>query len=112
MYKELIHSLTLSGSGETKEAAFNQIFGQIKKTIAREIPDLVVRIEPMQVDVLSAVMSSYTERFFGLFFPRTRIKYEIKAIVQVRLGLIELDKIEFKQKEHQVSTVQQLLRQG
>ncbi|NKQ18842.1 DUF4312 family protein [Brevibacillus laterosporus] len=103
MYKELDYTLTLSGSGDSKEAAFQQVFGQIKNQMAREIPDLILRIEPMDVKVLKANQITYKERFLGILFPRTRTKYSIEVRILVRLRVIELSKIEFTVAEQSTS---------
>lgn len=103
MYKELDYTLTLHGSGESKEAAFQQVFGQIKNKLAREIPELILRIEPMDVEVLKASQSTYKERFLGILFPRNRTKYTIEARILVRLRVIELSKIEFAEEAQQLS---------
>lgn len=110
MYKELDYTLTLSGAAETKEGAFNKVFAQIKPQIAREINELVVRIEPKDLEVLSAEEICYTERFMGLFFPRTRRRYEVQVRLTVRLGLVELSKLQFVEKNESESLLRKVLR--
>lgn len=95
----MVTTLTLTGRGDTKEAAFNQIFGQIKQAIAKEIHELVIRIEPQEIEILAARETVYTERFLGILFPRRRTKYEIQAKVGVRLGVILLSQISFTQEQ-------------
>ncbi|MBA4531990.1 DUF4312 family protein [Brevibacillus sp. 7WMA2] len=106
MYKELDYTLTLSGSGDSKEAAFQFVFSQIKSKMAREIPDLILRIEPMDVEVLKATQFSYKERFLGILFPRTRTKYTIEVRILVRLRVIELSKIPFTEEMQSTSSRQ------
>ena len=112
MYKDLEYSLTLSGFGETQEEAFNKIFSQIKPQIAKEIKELVVRIEPKDVAVISAKEKSYTERLFGVFFPRTRKRFELEVLVTVNLGLLDLSKVHFEQEQEQSNVLQKVLRFG
>ena len=107
MYIELDQTLTLTGIGETKEAAFNQIFSQIKNKVARESQEIIIRIEPMDVHVISATQLTYKERFLGILFPRTRNRYTLKVRVSVRLRVIELSKIDFK--EEKQSTADRML---
>lgn len=111
MYKEMTQTLRLSGSADTKEGAFNKIFGQIKHVVARQTSDLVVRIEPMGVEVIAATETLHKERLFGLFFPRTRTRYDITVDIQVRLGMVEVENILFQQRTEQAAGVGQLLRQ-
>ncbi|WP_134684062.1 DUF4312 family protein [Brevibacillus migulae] len=100
MYKEQVVTLTLSGAAETKEGAFNKIFGQIKTAISKQVSEVIVRIEPQEVEVLSAKEAIHTEKFLGFLFPRQRTTYEITAKISVRLGIIEVSKIEFQQENH------------
>lgn len=111
MYKEMNMTLRLSGRAETKEGAFNKIFGQIKQMVARQTSDLVVRIEPVAVEVVTATQTIQKERLFGLFFPRTRTNYDITVDIQVRLGVVEIETIRFQQQGGQAAGVGQMLRQ-
>ncbi|WP_232697286.1 DUF4312 family protein [Brevibacillus daliensis] len=105
--REFDQTMTLTGVGETKEAAFNQVFSQIKNKVSRESNDIIFRIEPVDIEVLSASVLTYKERFLGIFFPRTRTRYTVKARVSVRLCAVELSKIDFK--EEQRSTADKML---
>ncbi|HZG17330.1 MAG TPA: DUF4312 family protein [Candidatus Bathyarchaeia archaeon] len=107
MYREQIYTLTLTGTAETKEGAFNKIFGQIKTSIANQISELVVRIEPQGVEVISAKETRYSEKFLGFLFPRERTTYEITAKISVRLGVIEVSNISFQQEELHASPTAQ-----
>ncbi|EGK12444.1 DUF4312 family protein [Kroppenstedtia eburnea] len=110
MYQSLVHTLTLSGVAESKEAAFNQIFSQIKSKIAQEIPGIPLRIEPQNAEVVRAKETVYTERFLGIFFPRKRTRYEITAKITVQLQLIDISKIEFDREDRHLTRTQHLLR--
>ncbi|USG64217.1 DUF4312 family protein [Brevibacillus ruminantium] len=111
MYKERIETLRLSGSADTKEGAFNKIFGQIKQVVARQTSDLVVRIEPVHMELVSATESIHKERLFGLFFPRTRAKYDITVDIQVRLGVVDVASIPFQKQAEQAARLGQVLSQ-
>lgn len=111
VYKEMTQTLRLTGTADTKEGAFNKIFGQIKHVVARQTSDLVVRIEPVAVEIVQAKESIYKERLFGLFFPRTRTKYDITVDIQVRLGIVDVANIPFQRQTEQTAGVGQLLGQ-
>lgn len=111
MYRERIESLRLTGSGDTKEGAFNKIFGQIKHVVARQTSDLVVRIEPVRIEVVSSTESMYKERLFGLFFPRTRTRYDITVDIQVRLGVVDVASIPFQTQTEQTARLGQVASQ-
>ncbi|NRR00816.1 DUF4312 family protein [Brevibacillus sp. RS1.1] len=111
MYTETTQTLRLSGSGDTKEGAFNRIFSQIKHVVARQTNDLVVRIEPVGVSIVSATEIVKYERFLGLFFPRKRTRYDITVDIQVRLGLVQVENITFQQQTETTAGMGQLVRQ-
>lgn len=110
MMRELDYSIELSGTGETKERAFNHVFGQIKPLVARTFPERVIlQIEPKDVKVLSATETVYTERFFGILFPRQRTRYEIHVAITVHLRYIELAEICFEKRQDDLTPAQRVL---
>lgn len=111
MYTETTQTLRLSGSADTKEGAFNKIFSQIKHVVARQTTDLVVRIEPVGLSVVSATETVKHEKFFGLFFPKKRTQYDITVDIEVRLGIVHVENISFQQQTEQTAGVGQLARQ-
>jgi uncharacterized protein (TIGR03578 family) len=110
MYKELKHTLSLSGTGESKERAFNDVFSQIKPSVARIFPGIILQIEPQEVEVISATETSSVEKFLGFLFPRKRIRYDIAVMITVRLRFIDMTKIEFEKRNEELSAVQRVLR--
>lgn len=109
--KELDHSMELHGTGETKEQAFNHIFAQIKPLMARTFPEKVIfQIEPKDIEIISATETVYTERFFGLLFPRQRTRYDITAMVTVHLRFIEINEISFEKRQDVLTPAQRVLK--
>lgn len=110
MVKELDYRMELTGTGDTKERAFNQVFGQIKAVVGRTFPEkLILQIEPKDIEIITATETAYTERFFGLLFPRERTRYDIKAAVTVRLRFFELAAVSFARQRDTLSPVQRVL---
>ncbi len=62
-----------------------------------EQSNVLLRIEPVNVDILKAVENKYTERFLFFFFPRQRISYEVELSVTVAVTEIKLADISFSQ---------------
>jgi uncharacterized protein (TIGR03578 family) len=111
MYKELKHTLSLiKGTGESKERAFNDVFSQIKPLVARTFSSVILQIEPQDVEIISAVETSYVEKFLGFLFPRRRVRYDIVVTITVQLRMIDTEKIEFEQRSEELSTAQRILR--
>lgn len=106
MLKEHICVLEIKGKGDTKEKAFNDVFSQIKPYIAKKFTEaIVVKIEPVEIEVVSACEKVYTERFLWLFFPRKRTWYDITVSVTVQLKLVELCAVSFTTAANQSDTL-------
>lgn len=110
MYVEKEQVLTLTGRGDSKQKAFQQIFAQVKMAVAKNNPDILLRIEPMDVEVVTAKSVRYTDRFFGLFLPREKVRYELTVKVKVNVRTVCLAEIEFTEEEERLSKVQRVLR--
>jgi len=110
MYKELKHSMSLKGTGESKEKAFNDVFSQIKPLVAKTFSNIILQIEPQEVEVVSAIETSYTEKFLGILFPRVKKRYDINLNITVQLRMIDTAQIKFEQRNEQLSTIQRVLR--
>lgn len=111
MLSEMDCELELSGTGETQEAAFHQIFSGIKPLLGKKFPDFIlIQIEPKGVNVISAMATSRTERFFGILFPRKTINYNFEVTINVHLRYIELSKITVVHNKEKISLIQRVLK--
>ncbi|MGC6767387.1 DUF4312 family protein [Enterococcus sp. LJL128] len=86
----------VSGKGENKAAAFASALSDVSKKILKESTDVLVRIEPIDIDILSAVEKNYTERFLFFFFPRKRTSYEVELNVEVEISKIAMADVPFQ----------------
>ena len=66
--------VTVEGKGDSKQHAFASALGEIQKKMMQE-SEVILRIEPVEVEVVKAVQQSYKERFLFFFFPRIRTHY-------------------------------------
>lgn len=110
MYRELEQTLTVSGSAETKQGAFQQALTRMKAELSKETKDMLLQIEPRDVEIVSATQSSYREAFLGFLFPRTRTRYDLLIRVTVKLRTVALDQVEFVDKSDRASAFQRILK--
>jgi len=90
----------IEGKGDSKEKALNIALGNIQKKVMKEYKgNMIIRIEPVDVDVVEAKEFSYIERFLFLFFPRQRSKYSVVLDVDINLFLLDVEEINFKKVE-------------
>lgn len=86
----------VSGKGETKQHAFASALAEIQNKLMASAK-VLLRIEPVNVEVLKAIENKYTERFLFFFFPRQRVNYEVELSVTVTVTEIRLADVPFTQ---------------
>ncbi|MCR1926332.1 DUF4312 family protein [Enterococcus gallinarum] len=86
----------VSGKGETKQHAFASALAEIQNKLMASAK-VLLRIEPVNVEVLKAVENKYTERFLFFFFPRQRVNYEVELSVTITVTEIRLADVPFTQ---------------
>lgn len=88
-------SVRVKGNGDSKQKAFATALSQIQRTVLQNTSNVVLRIEPLDVQVVSATESVTVERFLFVFLPRKRAFYEITLDVSVELSFVDLSEITF-----------------
>lgn len=92
--KTIQQKVIVSGKGDSKQHAFAGALSEIQKKLMQQ-SEVLLRVEPLKVDVLKAEEKSYTERFLFFFFPRKRTSYEVELAVTVSVTEIELADVPF-----------------
>lgn len=96
-----MQTVFVEGTGESKAEAFSSALNKIQKKVLKETSDVILRIEPMDVSIVTAQEQSYKEKFLFFFMSRKRVKYHVELNVKVELTMIEVDKVEFDKKSIQ-----------
>ncbi len=99
MYKKLVHKVRIEGKGQSKEHAIATALGKIQKKVNAELNGMIIRIEPINIEIVEAIEETYTERFLLFFFPRKRSQFKLLMDIEVDLFLLETEKIEFREKK-------------
>nr|WP_239092056.1 DUF4312 family protein [Streptomyces sp. SID14478] len=102
--------MRLSGSGPTRDKAFATAIGQVQAEVGKRTDGVAFRVEPLDLDVVSAVEHRWTERFLGFLFPRTRRRFEITLRVDVQVASLDLDALDFPVREERLTPLQHALR--
>lgn len=98
---KVLQTVTVSGKGDTKVAAISDALSKIQQTILKESQDVMLRIEPRSIEVLSALEKTRTEKFLFFFLPRTRTRFEVSLKVEIELLTMPVAAIVFKQEKDQ-----------
>lgn len=90
--------IQVEGTGKEKNQAFANALNQIHNRVLKEKNDVIIRIEPLDIQVVKAEQETFTERFLFFFLPRTRADYRVLLDVEVEITLIEMETIQFVEK--------------
>lgn len=91
--------IQVEGTGKEQNLAFANALNQIHNRVLKEKDDVIVRIEPVAIQIIKAEQETYTERFFFFFLPRKRADYRVLLNVEVEITLIEMETISFVEKK-------------
>ncbi|MDF2881371.1 MAG: hypothetical protein K0R54_1928 [Clostridiaceae bacterium] len=81
-------TITLSAAGKNKTEAVGNIFSLLRKGIYKEVPGIVVQMEPINFFVDNIDVKKYTERFLFLFMPREKEEVKLTATVVVSVKYV------------------------
>jgi len=95
--KVLSKEFIVEGRGETKEAALQAAFRNMRKKAFSEVKESIVYMEPEEILITKAEVSRYTERFLFLFWPRERTNYTITFRVKVLIKVVDFSGVPFEE---------------
>ncbi|MFC3999903.1 DUF4312 family protein [Nocardiopsis sediminis] len=102
-------TVEVSGSGPTRERAFAAAMAQVQARVRDRVAGVPIRIEPRDIALVRATEERRTERFLGLFLPRTRSDFALVVSVTVHVTAFRLDDVEFAVSDEHLSPIQRLL---
>ena len=95
MKKSIETVVRVTGQGDTKQKAIADALNSIQKTVLKDNADIILRIEPKDVEVISAYSQSRTEKFLFIFLPRKREHYRVVLDVSLDITLLSVNEIPF-----------------
>ena len=95
MKKSIETSVRVTGQGDTKQKAIADALNSIQKTVLKNSTDIILRIEPKDVEVISAHSHSRTEKFLFIFLPRKREHFRVVLDVSLDVTLLSVNEIPF-----------------
>jgi uncharacterized protein (TIGR03578 family) len=88
----------VKGHSDSKQRTFSNALSQVQKEVLKNTNNILLRIEPIDIQVVSAIEKIVMERFLFIFLPRKKTFYEITLDVSVNVTFIDLNDIEFTSK--------------
>ena len=77
-------------STKSKDDAVTTAFRNLKAEIGKAVPELIVYMRPVEVEIVDIKQEEYTEKFLGLFLPRRREKVKLTLRVRVDVSYLAI----------------------
>ncbi|MFQ2125395.1 DUF4312 family protein [Aeromonas jandaei] len=97
MKENFTTKVTVSGKGTTRQQAFTSALSQVQPTLLKDNQQVLLRIEPVDVQVLKAEESVRVEKFLFFFLPRQRREYRVQLEITVQVTSLDVARVTFTQ---------------
>ncbi|WP_323878180.1 DUF4312 family protein [Aeromonas hydrophila] len=95
MKEDFTTQVMVSGKGSTRQQAFAAALSQVQPTLLKDNPRVMLRIEPLEVQVLKAEESVRVEKFLFFFLPRQRREYLVQLAITVKVTSLDAEQVAF-----------------
>ncbi|SJZ83992.1 conserved hypothetical protein EF_0831/AHA_3912 [Pilibacter termitis] len=95
--KRFKEKITVQGEGENKKAAFASALNKIQSKVLKESEDVILKIEPIDINILSAEKQVVHEKFLFFFFPRERVSYSVSLEIEVEITRFDAESVQYKE---------------
>ncbi len=97
MKENFTTQVIVNGKGATRQQAFAAALSQVQSSLLKDNPLVMLRIEPLEVQVLKAEESVRVEKFLFFFLPRQRCEYRVELEIKVQVTSLDVAKVTFNQ---------------
>ncbi|HDO1384699.1 DUF4312 family protein [Aeromonas veronii] len=97
MKENFTTQVIVNGKGATRQQAFASALSQVQPTLLKDNQQVLLRIEPVDVQVLKAEESVRVEKFLFFFLPRQRREYRVQLEIKVQVTSLDVAKVTFTQ---------------
>ena len=95
MKEDFTTQIIVNGKGASRQQAFAAALSQVQPSLLKESPKVMLRIEPLEVEVLKAEESVRVEKFLFFFLPRQRREFRVQLEISVKVSSLDVDKVDF-----------------
>jgi uncharacterized protein (TIGR03578 family) len=95
MNEHFTTQVIVNGKGATRQQAFASALSQVQPALLKDNPRVMLRIEPVEVQVLKAEESVRVEKFLFFFLPRQRREFRVQLEITVKVTSLDADKVAF-----------------
>ncbi|MEM6160207.1 DUF4312 family protein [Erwinia sp. P6884] len=95
MKEHFTTTVNVSGKGDSKARAFADALSRVQNTLLKSTSKVLLRIEPQEVQVVSARERVRKEKFLFFFLARERRSYSVELNITVSVTVIDVEKVDF-----------------
>ena len=95
MKEQFTTTVNVSGKGDSKSKAFADALSRVQHSVLKSTGKILLRIEPVDVQVLRATESRKTEKFLFFFLAREKRLYNVELAITVNVSVIDTDNVDF-----------------
>lgn len=95
MKQQLTTTVRVEGKGENKAAAFSSALSQVQRTVLKSTKNVLLRIEPQDIKIITAEEKVTKEKFLFFFLSRERKNYYVALDIIVDLTFINTEQVVF-----------------
>ncbi|WP_323884430.1 DUF4312 family protein [Aeromonas hydrophila] len=95
MKEDFTTQVMVNGKGPTRQQAFAAALSQVQPTLLKHNPRVMLRIEPLEVQVLKAEESVRVEKFLFFFLPRQRSEFRVQLAITVKVTSLDAEQVTF-----------------
>ncbi|MFM4934316.1 DUF4312 family protein [Aeromonas veronii] len=97
MKESFTTQVIVNGKGTTRQQAFASALSQVQPTLLKDNQQVLLRIEPVDVQVLKAEELVRVEKFLFFFLPRQRREYRVQLEITVQVTSLDVARVTFTQ---------------
>ncbi|MGX6961921.1 DUF4312 family protein [Vagococcus xieshaowenii] len=90
-----VRKVMVEGKGENKTAAFASALSSIQTKLIKGSDDVILKLSPIDIEVISAKHEVSKEKFMFFFFPREKHHYEVSLRVTVEQTYVPIADVAF-----------------
>ena len=88
-------TVRVQGTGNSRARAFAAALSSIQREILKSNNNMILRLEPLNVEVVSATEKITTEKFLFFFLPREKALCTVILDVTVDVCFVDMGKVSF-----------------
>ncbi|TKI06891.1 DUF4312 family protein [Martelella alba] len=98
MKEQAAMKVRVTGRGETKQSALAAALGHVQSAVMKRTGNILLRIEPVQVDVVKAEEICRVEKFLFFFLPREKKTYVVELDISINVAMLDPEKLHFSRR--------------